>query len=459
MKNYRKIWKLGKKEFNTEIFDINKSGELMIKEGNYQYNTMDLIKKFGTPLEVTFPFVIERRLNNLFDEFNRYIKFYNYHGRFFYHYPMKVNQNKEFVLPIISEGGNLEVSSANELWLVKKLWEQDQFNAKIKVICNGPKTAKYLGLICDLKSRGLNIIPVIEDEDELAYFKANKQGRPQGDLGIRVDVDIKVKSRWDKKFNRFGFTDSQILDIGKLKNLKLLHCHLGSQIEQPKDIVLLVKKMMELFVKLKKINPSLDIIDIGGGFAVPYEKKKAFSTENTIRNIVKAMNDISQKENINPPDLVIEWGRYLVAPAQITIFKIIHQKALDGGPAKKWYIIDGSFINDLSDTWAIHQKWHVVPLNNMNSKKLTRVWLAGSSCDSDDKYTAGGHYLMLPPLDEEDSQQSQYIAIFDTGAYQDALSSHHCLLSSPAKVIAQNGILTMARKRETPEEVGKQFGW
>ena len=29
-----------------------------------------------------------------------------------------------------------------------------------------------------------------------------------------------------------------------------------------------------------------------------------------------------------------------------------------------------------------------------------------------------------------------YIAILDTGAYQDSLASHHCLLSSPAKLIA-----------------------
>lgn len=459
MKNYKKLWKFGKKEFNTEIYDINKSGELVIKEGNYQYNAMDLIKRFGTPLEVTFPFVIERRLNNLFEEFNRYIKFYNYHGRFFYHYPMKVNQNKEFVIPIISEGGNIEVSSANELWLVKKLWEQDQFSSKIRVICNGPKTSAYLGLISDLKSRGLHIIPIIEDEDELAYFMNPKCSKLVGDLGIRVDVDVKVKSRWDKKFNRFGFSESEITNVGRIKNLKILHCHIGSQIEESKDLVLLLKGMMDLYVKLKRVNPTLDAVDIGGGFAVPYEKKKMYPTEGVVKNIIKTLSEISIKENIEPPDIIVEWGRFLVAPAQITIFKAIHQKNIEKGPAKKWYIIDGSFINDLSDTWAIHQKWHVTPVNNMNAKKFNRVWLAGSSCDSDDKYTAGGHYVLLPGLEEGDPKEPQYLAVFDTGAYQDALSSHHCLLSSPAKVIAQNGILTMARKRETPEEVGRQFGW
>ncbi|MBU4000422.1 hypothetical protein KKG29_04625, partial [Patescibacteria group bacterium] len=307
--------------------------------------------------------------------------------------------------------------------------------------------------------RGLHIVPIIEDEDELVYFTNLKSGKSIGDVGIRIDVDVKVKSHWDKKFNRFGFSAEEVLNMGKIKNLKMLHYHISSQVVQSKDLVLLLKAAIKIFIKLKKVNPALDAIDIGGGFAVPYEKKKLYPIDGVIKNIIKTLNETVAKESIEPPDIIVEWGRYLVAPAQITIFKVLHQKTIASGPAKKWYIIDGSFINDLSDTWALHQKWHVVPVNNMNAKKLIRVWLAGSTCDSDDKYTAGGHYILLPSTENLETGQYQYLAVFDTGAYQDALSSHHCLLSSPAKIIAQNGILALARRRETPDEVGKQFGW
>jgi arginine decarboxylase len=146
----------------------------------------------------------------------------------------------------------------------------------------------------------------------------------------------------------------------------------------------------------------------------------------------------------------------VAAPAQITIYKILAEKTVENKGNNKWYVIDGSFMNDLIDTWAIHQKWHVVPVNYMNTKKLEKVWLAGASCDSDDKYTAGGSYILLPKLAETDEL---YIAFLDTGAYQDSLASHHCLLSSPAKLVAQNGEVRIARRREQPEEVGKLFGW
>ena len=62
----------------------------------------------------------------------------------------------------------------------------------------------------------------------------------------------------------------------------------------------------------------------------------------------------------------------------------------------------------------------------------------------------------MPRL-QEDSEQ--LVAILDTGAYQDGLASHHCLLSAPMKIVAQDGTIKIARKRESAEAIGKLFGW
>jgi len=447
------FWKLGKDEFNTEFFGMSNDGELVVREGNYQYNIHDLVRKFGAPLEIAFPFIVEKRYLELVEIFNKYIAEFKYKGRFFYHYPMKVNQNKEFVLPMISEGANLETASYNELWLVRKLWEQDQFDSRIRVICNGPKTDKYLGLIRELKEKGLLIIPIIEDASEYASLREYK-----GDVGIRMKMEIETKSHWNKKNDRYGLAAEDIYALGKVKNLKILHYHMGSQSLSREGIIEAVKTATGVYSKLKKINPSLDTLNIGGGMAIPYEKKEHYSTTSVVRGIIGTISKVCASTKTAHPNIIAEWGRYIMAPAQITIFKILAEKPIAKASAKKWYVIDGSFMNDLIDTWAIHQKWHIVPVNNMTAEKLTPVWLAGASCDSDDCYTAGGGYILLPRL-EDVKDDYQYIALFDSGAYQDALASHHCLLSSPAKVIAQNGILTIARRRETPDDVGKMFGW
>lgn len=450
-KNWKKFWKLGVDEFNTQYFNVTKNGELVMQEGNYVYNLNEIVKKYGTPTEVLFPFILEERLEDLHDYFNAYIKIQGYKGKFFYHYPMKVNQNKEFIMPLISEGAHMEVGSMNELWLVKKLWEGDKFHSKLRVLCNGPKTEQYIKLIEELRAQNLSVMPIIEDEHELERLSKYK-----GDVGIRVNLDTKADTHWDKKVDRFGFTAKEILDLPKMKNLKLLHYHIGSQITTSKSVLKPIEEAMHLYIKLVKNQPSLDTLDVGGGFGVPYEKKKFYNAKKMSEKIVKLLKKMSDNAEIKHPNLVVEWGRYIVAPAQVTIYKIIAEKPIPKANAKSWYVIDGSFMNDLLDTWAIHQKWHVVPVNNANSTALKSVWLAGSSCDSDDKYTAGGTYVLMPKLKNE---EDQYLAVFDTGAYQDALASHHCLLSSPAKLIAQDGIIRIARKRETADSVGKLFGW
>lgn len=449
---FRKFWKLGIDEYNTQNFDISPDGELVVREGNYQYNIFDIVKKYGTSTEIMFPTIIENRVRDLIETFNAYIKVLGYKGKFFYHYAMKANQTKEFVLPAVAEGAHLDVASANELYLVKRMIEQDKFNAKIRVICNGPKTEKYISLIEELRGKGLIVVPIIEDYNELERLSKFK-----GEVGIRVNLDIKVQAHWDKRFNRFGFTEAELRKIGKVRNLSTLHYHISKQIESIQGFVKPLKRALALYAQMKEKNPGLDTLDIGGGAGVPFEKKKHFYTgKSLIQQIVKAAKKESDKLGIKHPNLIVEWGSYVAAPAQITIYKVLAEKNVSDKNQKKWYIIDGSFMNDLLDTWAIHQKWHVVPVNYMNTHKLQPVWFAGSSCDSDDKYTAGGEYIMLPRLEDCDEL---YVAFFDTGAYQDALASHHCLLSSPAKLIAQNGEIKIARRREIPEEVGKLFGW
>jgi arginine decarboxylase len=449
---FRDFWGLGREDVHTENFDISKDDTLLVREGNYQYDIGKIIQKFGTPTEIFFPTVIENRVRDLIETFSAYIKILGYKGKYHYHYPMKVNQNKEFVLPAVAEGANLDVASANELYLVKRMIEQNHFNAKIRVMCNGPKTEKYISLIEELRGKGMVVIPIIEDYVELERMK-----KFSGPVGIRVDLSVKIDAHWDKKYNRFGFTEDELLDLGKIKNLQVLHYHISSQIEKVESITAPIVQALKLFSKMKVKNPGLDTLDIGGGAAIGYDKyKKHYSTKKVVEEIVKTFKKTCDDLQLKHPNIVSEWGRFVAAPAQMTIYKVIAEKNVSNKGKNKWYIVDGSFMNDLVDTWALHQKWHTIPINNMRAQKLERAWLAGSSCDSDDKYNAGGSGVLLPKLlDGED----QYIAIMDTGAYQDSLASHHCLLSSPAKILIQNGEMKIIRKRETPEEVGKQFGW
>lgn len=450
----RKLWKIGAKEFNTQYFDFNKEGDLIIKEGHNIYNVRYLAEKFGTSLEIFMPFIIEERLEDLLDIAQALSKKIGYKGKFFYHFPMKVNQNKETIMSLVGEGAHLETSSYTDLYLIKKMLEQESFNPNIRILCNGPKTDKYMNLIDELQHKGVKIFPVIEAPNELAFLQHSRY-----DVGIRLDMPVKAESYWNKKIDRFGFSAKEIFEMGSFKNLKILHYHIGSQIEKASDIIAPIKYALDVYFKLKEKNPSLDTLDIGGGMPIPYERNKSYQVDKIMQKIFEVLKSESEKRGVAHPNLVCEWGRYIVAPAQLNVYKVIDTKKIHGRKAEadKWYVIDGSFMNDLCDTWAIGQKWSVIPVNATQDKNLARVWLAGSTCDSDDTYHGKDGYVTLP--DYEANGHPMYIAVLDTGAYEEALAMRHCLLAGPMKVIAENGHLVVARRRETPEDIGKIFGW
>jgi arginine decarboxylase len=452
----KKLWKVGLKDFNTQYFDFNKDGDLNIKEGHNIYNVKYLTEKFGTSLQILMPFIIEERLEDLMDLADSTIKKIGYQGKFFYHYPMKVNQNREVVMSIVGEGAHLETSSYNDLWLIKRMLEQEKFNPDIRILCSGPKNDAYINLIDDLQHKGVKIFPLIEGPSELKALQHSKFN-----VGIRLDMPVKASSHWNKQLDRFGFSAKEIQSMGAFKNLKILHYHIGSQIEKPMDILIPIKYALNVYFKLKKTNPSLDTLDIGGGMPIPYTRTKGYTVDKLMEKIFELLKSESDKHGMPHPNLICEWGRYIVAPAQITIFKVIDTKPIHKkkNDAKKWYVIDGSFMNDLCDTWAIDQKWAIAPVNINGDEKLTEVWLAGSTCDSDDVYRGVENSVTLPDFNSEDSAASMYIAVFDTGAYQDALSMNHCLISHPQRIIAENGHIVVARKRSTPEEVGRSLGW
>ncbi len=450
VKDYRGFWKLGVEEWNTGIFDISNEGSLLIREGIHEYDINALVKKFGSPLQIILPFILQSRVKDLIGYFTDSISLHGYKGQFSYHYPMKANQNKEFVLPVLSQGANLEISSANELWIARKLWEGGKLSKEIGVFCNGVKTPQYIDLIEYLHDKGMSIIPIIENMDEF-----DRLSKYKGDLGVRVDMDFRADTHWDKKFDRFGLSEKELFDLPKLNNLKVMHYHMGSQIKTDTSILGGVKYGFGLYVKLKSKQPSLHTLNIGSGFGLPYEKKQHYTAKAVSNKIIKLLKSLSEKYKVKHPNLAIEWGQYTVAPSQITVYKVISEKKIEKGKAKAWYAVDGSFINDLKDTWAIHQKWHIIPVNNMR-ESCQSVWLAGTTCDSDDKYTAGGEYVLLPKLDDN---KEQCLAVLDTGAYQDPMSSHHCLLALPMKISLSKGSVDVVRKRETAEVIAKMFGW
>jgi arginine decarboxylase len=151
--------------------------------------------------------------------------------------------------------------------------------------------------------------------------------------------------------------------------------------------------------------------------------------------IIAQIQSICERNEVPDPDIFTEFGSFTVGESGAVLYSIIDQKRQND--REIWNMIDSSFMNTLPDTWAINQKFILLAINNWDVE-YERVFLGGLTCDSEDFYNAEEHSnaVYLPKFDQN---EPQYIGMFHTGAYQEAIGGYggiqHCLIPAPKHVL------------------------
>jgi arginine decarboxylase len=181
--------------------------------------------------------------------------------------------------------------------------------------------------------------------------------------------------------------------------------------------------------------PSLDCLNIGGGFPIKNSLAFDYDYEYMIQEIVGQIKMVCDEAGIAHPNLFTEFGSYTVGEASGACYQVLYQKKQND--REKWNMIDSSFITTLPDSWAINKRFIMLPINNWE-KEYERVLLGGLTCDSDDYYNSEQHTnaIYLPKFPEN---QPLYIGFFNTGAYQESIGGYgglqHCLIPNPKHVL------------------------
>jgi arginine decarboxylase len=225
--------------------------------------------------------------------------------------------------------------------------------------------------------------------------------------------------------------------VGKQKKfkLKLMHFFINTGISDSAYYWNELGKCVNVYCDLKKLCPTLDTLDIGGGLPIKNSLSFQFDTDYMIGEIVGRIKDICDENHVQEPNIFSEFGSFTVADSGATFFSIVHQKKQN--EKERWNMIDGSFMTTLPDTWAINKRFIMLPVNNWTDE-YERVFLGGMTCDSDDYYNSEQHVnaIYLPRYRED---RKQYIGFFNTGAYQDSLGGfggiQHCLIPKPKHVL------------------------
>ncbi|MDX1270296.1 arginine decarboxylase [Bizionia paragorgiae] len=454
----------------NQTFDFPQD-EFTLSDNKLSFHDIDLmglVEQYGTPLKFTYLPQISNNINRAKKWFADAIEKNDYKGKYNYCYCTKSSHFKHVLNEALKNDIHIETSSAFDIDIVENLKAEGKITDETYVISNGFKRAQYVTNIARLINNGQkNCIPIIDNYEEIELLSEEINGK--------YNIGIRIASEEEPKFefytSRLGigyknivpFYNKQIKDNDKV-TLKMLHFFINTGIRDNAYYWNELHKCLKVYTSLKKICPSLDSLNIGGGFPIKNSLAFEFDYEYMIDEIINQIKLTCAEEGVDVPNIFTEFGSFTVGESGGAVYEVLYQKQQND--REKWNMINSSFITTLPDTWAINKRFIMLPINRWD-QGYERVLLGGLTCDSDDYYNSEQHMnaIYLPKYNKE---KPLYIGFFNTGAYQESIGGfgglQHCLIPSPKHILIDkdaDGTITteLFSEQQKSEDLLKILGY
>lgn len=336
-------------QWGQGYFSINEEGHVAVhptQDANLKVDLKKLVdelreRDIQLPMLIRFTDILRHRVGRLHTAFARAIKDHDYHGEYRCVYPIKVNQQKHVVEEIKEFGREygfgLEAGSKPELLAVLAMVEDDN----TPIICNGFKDDEFIEAVILATKIGKNIIPVVEKFSELELIvKYAKQHNVKPSIGVRVKLAAKGAGRWESsggvrsKFGLFIWEVMEALEYlrkaGMGDCLNLLHFHLGSQINNIRNIKHAIIELVRVYVEMQRLGAGLQMIDVGGGLGVDYDGSRTdfgssinYGLQEYANDVVFHVKEICDEAGVEHPTIISESGRAMVAHHSVLVFNVL----------------------------------------------------------------------------------------------------------------------------------------
>lgn len=431
-------------DFPTEEFSLDDNKLLF-----HGIPLNEIAEEYGTPLKLTYLPKITQQIQRARSFFHAAMEKCDYQASYSYCYCTKSSHFSFVMEEILKNGVHMETSSAYDIDIVRHSLNRGILAKDAYVICNGYKNDAYVQNIAALiNETELRTIPILDNKNEL--FLLGKYVNKKCQVGIRIASEEAPKFEFYTSRLGIGYKDIvpyylEHLQYNHKFELKFLHFFINTGITDTAYYWSELAKCVRVYCALKKVCPTLDTLDIGGGLPIKNSLNYGYDYEYMIDEIVSQIKTMCNEEGVEEPHLFTEFGSFTVGESGAVIYSIIDQKKQND--REKWNMIDSSFMTTLPDSWAINKRFIMLAVNNWD-EPYERVFLGGLTCDSDDYYNSEQHSnaIYMPRLKPG---SKQYVGFFHTGAYQESLGGYggiqHCLTPAPKHLIIdrlENGELT-----------------
>ena len=174
-----------------------------------------------------------------------------------------------------------------------------------------------------------NCIPIIDNYKELNLILS--------ETSRKINIGIRIASEEEPKFefytSRLGIGYKNILSFyrdeienNKKVNLKMLHFFINTGIKDNAYYWNELSKCLKLYVDLKKICPTLDSLNIGGGFPIKNSLAFDYDYQYMIEEIIYQIQKVCNEAEVETPNIFTEFGSYTVGESGGAIYEVLYQK-------------------------------------------------------------------------------------------------------------------------------------
>lgn len=420
----------------SDCISINERGHLTIGS----YDTVELAKKFGTPLYVFDENEIRRNCRDFVQSIDNF-----YDGNGLVLYASKAFCCKEMCRICASEKMGLDVVSGGELFTALSV----DFPAEKIYFHGNNKTYEELEQAVDADVGRIVVDNIFELEtlDSIA-LKKNKKVNILMRIKPGIDAHTHDFIKTGQIDSKFGFaleTGEAMEAIEKaisMPNIELvgLHCHIGSQIFDLDPFELAARVMLELFVEVKeKTGKELTELNLGGGFGIKYQKNdrpRPFS--DYMHKVSAAVREYCAEVGLKVPFIIIEPGRSIVGAAGLTLYTVGAVKKIPD--VRTFVSVDGG-MGDNPRYILYQSRYELLCANKASDVREWTATIAGKCCESGDLIQEWTHIQPVEPGD--------ILAVLSTGAYNYSMASNYNRIPKPPVVMVRDGAARLVIKRET----------
>ncbi len=419
---------------------VNEKGHLTFAN----HDTVELAKKYGTPLYLMDETKIREHIKEYKAAFSKYFP---------------AGSNPEFASKSFSckqiyrimqeESMCIDVVSSGEIYTAKSAG----FDMAHCFFHGNNKTDSDIAFAMD-NGVGYFVIDCFEEIEAVNLIAKEKGINQKALLRITPGIDTHTHQKIstgnvDSKFGfaiATGMADDAVEAVLKCENITLcgFHCHIGSQIFESDPFIMAAELMLEFISHIKNTqNYTADILNLGGGFGVRYlDSHPTLNLDEKIGEVANAINNKCESLGINVPKIAMEPGRSIVADAGMTLYTVGSVKEIKG--YKNYVSIDGGMTDN--PRFTLYESPYTVMLaSRANDKADYCATIAGRCCESGDIIQKD--VLISKP------ERNEILAVLTTGAYNYSMASNYNRIPRPAVVMINENNDYLAVKRETFEDI------